>query len=347
LLWIAIERIMGAGVPYIRSKSLMRKPGRKLISGGVISIILTTVVVLMYSSCGEEEFNVFQPVAEPLALKGDEDAKLEQVMVLLDKKEYAKALKILEPMIADKDEDSNQARVLFAAARLGESQLDIWSVVKNIINAQSASQSGGGVDNVFDSFSGTVLGTGSARQAKIDALAESLTTLLEAPYPDERKIQNTACIFAGFLSVPTLADATSAMNGMQAALQQIRDAAGSGGTVCPNISLLDEAANDVIDATVNFNLILRAAQSCPFLNLDEAASLMNSVETSMNNLRSSSDKGCDALPNCPASLPGCASLFPPCVQQALAIGTSGAAANDGQISSCEVVLHCIDPLQCF
>lgn len=316
-------------------------------SGALVTVALTTVVVLMYSSCGEDEFNIFQPVAEPLALKNDEDAKLEQVKVLLDKKEYAKALKILEPMIADKNEDSNEARVLFAAAKLGESQLDIWSVIKNIVNAQSATTSGQGVDNIFDAFSDSVLGTGSARQAKIDALSESLTTLLAAPYPDDRKLQNTACIFAGFLAVPTIADATAAMTAMQDALKQIREAAGSGGTVCPNVSLLDSAANDVLASTLNFNLILQAAQSCPFLNLDEAANLMNTVEQSMNNLRTSSDKGCAALPTCPASLPDCASLFPPCVQEALAVGTAGAVANDGQIASCEIILNCIDPTSCF
>lgn len=325
----------------------MKNPFANWKSGAVTTVALTAVVVLMYSSCGEDEFNVFQPVAEPLALKNDEDAKLEQVKVLLDKKEYAKALKILEPMIADKNENSNEARILFAAAKLGESQLDIWTVIKNIVNAQSTTTEGKGVDNIFDAFSDSVLGSGTVRQSKIEALSESLTTLLAAPYPDDRKLQNTACIFAGFLAVPTIADASAAMTAMQAALQQIRDSAASGGTVCPNISLLDSAANDVLASTLNFNLILRAAQSCPFLNLDEAANLMNTVETSMNSLRTASDKGCAAVPDCPASLPGCDSLFPACVKEALAVGTSDAVANDGRIASCEIVLHCIDPTSCF
>jgi hypothetical protein len=323
----------------------MKLPGKKFVSGTALTILLTTAVMLMYSSCGDDEVNVFQPVAEPFALKNDQDAKLEQVMVLLDKKKYSEALEIVEPMIDDANEDSNQARILFASAKLGQSQLDIWSVVKNILNTDTGD--GAGIDNIFDSFSESVLGTDDLRKAKVDALAESLSTLLSAPAPDERKLQNTACLFAGLLSIPTIADATDALNDLQSALGQIRDAAGSGGTVCPNISVLDAAANDVAFATFNFNLVLQAAQTCPFLDLDEAANLMNTVERSMSNLRSAADKGCDTLPSCPAGLPGCSALFPPCVQEALNVGTSSAVAQDRQIAACELVLHCINPASCF
>ncbi len=329
----------------------MKLPVKKFLSGTAVTILLTTAVVLMYSSCGDDEINVFQPVAEPFALKNDQDAKLEQVMVLLDKKKYADALEIVEPMIDDVDQDSNQARILFASAKLGQAQLDIWSVIKNIINTDSSSTGGDaggeGIDNIFDSFSESVLGTDAMRQSKVDALAESLSTLLAAPSPDERKLQNTACLFAGLLAIPTIADATDALQDLQSALGQIRDAAGSGGTVCPNISVLDSAANEVIFATFNFNLVLQAAQTCPFLDLEEAANLMNTVELSMSNLKTAADKGCDSLPTCPAGLPGCAALFPPCVQEALTVGTSSATAGDGQISTCELALHCINPASCF
>jgi hypothetical protein len=323
--------------------------GKKFWSGTGATLLLTTAIVLMYSSCGDDEVNVFQPVAEPFALKNDQDAKLEQVMVLLDKKKYSEALEIIEPMIDDTNEDSNKARILFASAKLGQAQLDIWSVIKNIINTDTASGggSGEGIDNIFDSFSESVLGTDDLRQAKVDALAESLSTLLSAPAPEERKLQNTACLFAGLLAVPTIADATDALNDLQSALGQIRDAAGSGGTVCPNISILDTAANEVVSATSNFNLVLQAAQTCPFLDLDEAKNLMNTVEQSMSNLRTAADKGCDTLPSCPAGLPDCSALFPPCVQEALTVGTSSAVAGDRQIATCELALHCINPASCF
>ena len=131
------------------------------------------------------------------------------------------------------------------------------------------------------------------------------------------------------------------------ALGQIRDAASSGGAVCPNISLLDTAAAGVVSASANFNLVLQAATNCPFLDLSQTASAMNVLETSLENLKTNVDKGCDSLPTCPAALPNCQALFPTCVQQALAVGTGAAKAGDGVISSCEVILNCTDPVQCF
>jgi hypothetical protein len=323
---------------------------KNLPVGVILSLAVTATTVAIWSSCGEDEFNVYQPVAEPLALKNDDDAKLEQARVLMDKKKYDEALKILEPMIGDSKQDSNEARILFSAAKLGVAQLDVWSIIGSILDStsnSSGSSGDGGVDNIFDSFSDSVLGTGAARDAKVTALSDALEVLQAAPQPDERKLRNTACIFAGFLSVPTLADATTAMTNMQTALQQISNSALSGGTVCPDVSLLDDAAAGLANVAESFNMILSAAQSCPFLNLDEAANLMNTVEQSMNNLRTSADKGCDSLPTCPASLPGCRSLFPVCVQQALEVGTSSAKAQDGNLASCEIVLHCINPTDCF
>lgn len=317
--------------------------------GFLASLALTGATALVWFSCGDDEFNVYQPVAEPIALKGDNDAKLEQARVLMDQKKYDEALKILEPMIGDEEQDSNEARVLFAAAKLGVAQLDVWSIIENILDStgNQSNSSDGGIDNVFDSFSEGLLGTGAAREAKVAALSDALTVLLAAPQPDERKLRNTACIFAGFLSVPTLANATTAMNNMQSALQQISASALSGGTVCPDVALLDDSAAGLISVADDFNMILNAAQSCPFLNLDEAANLMNSIEQSMNNLRTAADRGCDSLPSCPASLPNCRSLFPVCVQQALEVGTSNARAQDGRLASCEIVLHCISPTSCF
>jgi len=329
----------------------MKLPGKTFLSGTAATLLVTTSLVIMYSSCGDKEFNVFQPIAEPFALKHDQDAKLEQVMVLLDKKKYAEALIIVEPMIDDPAHDSNHARILYASAKLGQAELDIWSVIKNIIGTEKNSTSGDssseGIDSIFDAFSESVLGTGVGRQSKVDSLAESLSSLLSAPDPDERKLQNTACLFAGLLSVPTIADATNALIGLQSALGQIRDSAGGGGADCPNISLLDVAANEVVFATYNFNLVLQAARTCPFLDLEETTNLMNSVELTMSNLKTSADKGCSALPTCPAGLPGCAALFPPCVQEALEVGTSAAVAGDGEIAACELALHCIDPASCF
>ncbi len=342
-------------------------------------LIAAALATLAYSSCGDgTDFNLFQPVAQPMALKNDKKAKLEEVRVLLDKKKYAKALDVVEPIIDSEKEDSNEARLLYSAAKLGVAELDVWSIISDILDATSKSKStgaslagnggtanstatttttasntssstssSGGLDDVINALTSNVLGTGAVRQAKVDALIDALTALRNAPEPDDKKIQNTGCLFAAFLAVPTLADATEAMAATTSALAQIRDAASSGGTVCPNISLLDSAAAGVIAASANFNLVLQAAANCPFLDLDQTAAAMNTLETSLENLKTNTDKGCDAIPSCPAALPNCAALFPTCVQQALAVGTGSAKAGDGVISTCELILNCTDPTTCF
>lgn len=316
-------------------------------------VVVALAATLAYSSCGESEFNLFQPVAEPMAMQSDKKAQLEQVKVLLDKKEYEEALEVVEPIVDDEKTDSNEARLLYGAAKLGVAELDVWSIISSILDATSndrqggSNAGGGGLDDVIDALGEDVLGTGEERQGKIEALVDALTTLRNAPYPDDRKIQNTGCLFAAFLAVPTLAEATEAMNATTAALSQISAAASSGGTVCPNVSLLDSAAAGVLAAASNFNLVLQAATNCPFLDLEQTASAMNQLETTLENLKFNTDRGCDSLPTCPASMPNCAQLFPTCVQQALAVGTSSAAANDGVLSSCEIILNCTDPAACF
>ncbi len=316
----------------------------------LVALVLTVGVVLVYSSCGgDEEFNFLRPIAKPLALKNDEDAKLEEARVHLDREEYDEALDVLSPMLEDEDDDSNEARLLFAAAKLGDVELDVWSIISAIIDGDGSGNSGQGqgIDAVFNAMTDSVLGTGEERTAKLDALAEVITVLLAAPDVDERKVRNTACLFAGILAVPTLADAQQSLNEMVAALDQVRLAAQSGGTECPNIGVLDTSTASVIGSANNFNLILEAAQSCPFLDIEGTASQLNDIEEAMSNLRANVDLGCAGIPTCPPSLPTCAQLFPPCVQELIAVGNTDAQAGDGMINSCELVLHCTDPSICF
>jgi hypothetical protein len=321
------------------------------------AVLVTGLVVVAWSSCGDSEFNFYKPVAEPLALSGDTDAKLERARVLMDDEKYDEAAAELEPVIDDDGEDSNEARLLYAAAQLGVAEMDVWSVIRKVLGmdeekskdkpSKAGDDGKGGLDELFDSLSGDLLGSGETRQKKMTALADALTTLAGAPDPGDPQVENTACLFAGILAVPVIADATEALNGSVAALEKIRDSATSGGTECPDIGLLSTAAASVLTASTNFSLILGAAQHCPFLDLSATADLMNQVETQLAAMRANADQGCSELPTCPDAYPDCQSLFPACVQDSLAVGSSGAAAGDGVISSCELMLHCTVPSVCF
>ena len=330
----------------MRDEASKKRLRRSLLA---LPVVIATISFVLYSSCGGNELNLFQPVAEPLA-KDDPDAQMEEARMLMDEKKYEEAANLLEPLIDSEGKDSNEARLLYAAAELGVAKLDIWSIISSILDSQddaAGSEASGGIDGIFNALSDTVLGTGADREARIEALVDAITTLRSAPDPDEPRVQNTACLLAGILAVPTLADAKTALDSATSALQSIRDAAQSGGTECPNLSLIETASTAVASASTKFSLVLQAAANCSFLNVQQAAAAMNTVEEQMRLLTDNTDKGCDSLPTCPAALPSCHDLFPTCVQQALKVGTSTAVAGDGIIAGCELMLNCTVASSCF
>lgn len=321
------------------------------------AIATAVATTLVWSSCGDDEFNLWKPMAETSALKSNEAAKLEQARVLLDEKAYDDALSLLDPML--ESQDSNDARILYAAAKLGKSELDVWTVIKKILDSTTSSTSSSsktsssgsgssGFDTILNNITDTLIGTGEVRTARIAALADAVTSLQAAPDPLADDVRNTACILAGFLAVPTIADATTALSATLAALAQIKEAAQSGGTVCPNLTLLDTSANSVLTSVTNFNLVVSAAKSCPFIDISQTATLMNSIESAIAKLKTQADKGCASLPTtCPTAVPNCQELFPTCVQELLKVGTSSAVAGDGRVDMCEMVLNCTSPADCF
>jgi hypothetical protein len=68
---------------------------------------------------------------------------VEQAKVHLDNKEYKEAIEILDKMAEDQKQDSNEVRLLLAAANLGVSGLDIWSIIGSVL--EESSSGGGGI----------------------------------------------------------------------------------------------------------------------------------------------------------------------------------------------------------
>ena len=314
----------------------------------LLVFLCTTFIAMTYFGCGDDEINVLEPVAKPIALTSDRAAMEEEAKVLIDEGDYKGAADILEDVIADNKTDNNDARVLYAYAQLGLAGLNIWEII--IDYSKSNSESGSlSVDNLLESLSGAFLGAGEERAAKINALSSGMASLRGAPQPDEDKITKIGCVFAALLAIPTVVEAEAAMERMVTALNSIKDSASSGGGTCPDISLLDSASTDVGTSAANFTAILASASHCPFLNLDETAEAMNTVQESLVSLTQKADLGCSNLPEaCPASRPNCHELFPACVQEAMKIGAGNEAVKgDGVLASCEIALHCTDPSACF
>ena len=295
------------------------------------------VALIAASGCG---FNFYEPFAPG---KDEDKAKVERAKVMMDDKDYGGARKLLEPMQEDSVSDSNDVRLLLAAAILGETGLDIWSIISNLLDSTSSSSSQtSGADSILNVFSDSLLGTGAERDAKFAALSEALSLLRNAPAPEERKVQNTACFFAAMLVVPTVTDTQTQLTQALDALNTISST--TDGITCPNIDELLSPVNNLASLASNFSQTLAAAANCSFLNFSDAAATLNVVEQRLSRLSSAADLGC-ALPSCPASVPNCNALYPSCVQTALGVGSGGAA--DGQISACELTLHCAPLSKCF
>jgi hypothetical protein len=311
-----------------------------------IPLLLAVTVAGVWSSCGDDgEVNVFRPAAKPLALRANDDAKAEEARVKMDDGDYDGAVEQLEPMLEEDGSDSNEARVLYAAARVGAAGLDVWTVIRELLSTQEKQRGGGGgrksggVVAVIDSLTDSDLGTGAERAEKVDALSDAIMALLAAPEPESRDVKATSCLLAAMLAVPALADLTSGTSATLSAMAQIRDAVTGDGSECPNVGLMDQGLATVIGASASFNLILEAATGCPFLDLGEASGAMNRIQTQLAAMKAGADKGCSATPTCSASLPNCQTLLPTCVQQVLGSGAV-ATAGDGKLAACELVLNC-------
>jgi hypothetical protein len=320
-----------------------------LLIRGTSLLITLGLVGLIWSSCGgSDEFNFFQPFSDPLH-KDEPKVKLESAKIKLDKKEYAAAASILEPMTQNETENSNETRLLYVAATLGQANLDLWSIIKNFLDSQQSSEkkSSGGLDSFLNSMSSSVLGTGEEKTQRIAIVNQAIALLRTAPHPEDKSISNTSCLLAGILALPTFVDAKDAMTASLTALQSIKSSASSNGSSCPNISLLDTALTNAASASARMSLVMLAATGCSFLNIAGSASDLNSLEKQLAKLIAAADKGCASLPTCSTSVPDCQSYFPQCVQDLLKVGSSSAVAGDKQLASCELTLHCSVDGSCF
>ncbi len=328
---------------------------RQIMAGTYAVLTLALGGVAMWSSCdGGASLNLLRPLAQSAAPHAPE-ARGEAARVLMDERKYSEAAALLEPVVTSTSLDANgrdvtgagnEELLLYAAAKLGEADLDIWSVIREILAAQDpadrAASGGGGLDKVFDAFSDAVLGTGAVRAAKVVALADALAWLSAAKEPDDR-VNNTACLLAGILAGPMVADAKTALAAASAALNGVRSESSS---ACTGIGTFQTAMAAVDHASASFGLVLGAAKSCSALNSDDGAALLRSVEAKMATVKATADLGCSTLPACQDGASDCAGALPACVQEELGLGTGVGVAGDGKIEACELALHCTSGV-CF
>ena len=115
---------------------------------------------------------------------------------------------------SDSDTDGNDIRILLAAAKLGESELDVWSIIGNILDSDGLSSGG----MFLDALSESLLGTGDEKEQKLIALDEAIDFLNKAPQPEESRVANTKCFLSGIMAVSIITDATIQMQNLQDAI---------------------------------------------------------------------------------------------------------------------------------
>jgi hypothetical protein len=288
-----------------------------------LTIAIATSTIL--AGCG---FNLLYYVS---TAKDEPRVLLEDAKIKLDAKDYSGAAEILNKMKDNAKKDSNDVRLMLAAANLGVSGLDLWSVIGKLLNTKT--QSSGSVNTLLSTISDNLLGEGEEKAARILALEDAIDGLKSSPEPDDDRIENTSCFLAGVLVVPTLSDGTTAMEALQSAVT----AASQGD--CDGAAGLSTSLGDISEVAGRFSTILDTAKSCPFLKLD--TSQVDGVNGALNTLIASADKGCDGVTD------ETAALLPQCVRTAAGIPNSSAVTGDKRIDSCELVLHCYDPSACF
>ena len=288
-------------------------------------------MVIVAISCGT---NFFYELSD----KESNDARLEEARIQLDDGNYEAAQELLLKVIDEKD--SNEARILLAAAKLGIAGFDIWNIVDTILQTTSQTKSAqkSDMETIFLSFTDSLLGTGEVRESKVNALSEGVIALREAPEPTEARVANTACFFAGLLAVPTIIDAQQFLKQIDTTLKSLA----SGEMGCDDLSTIQTLFSDISRISRDISRVFDAIGSCPFFNVKDTADQLNSIERDLNNLLTHADQGCDTIPT------DSISMFPDCVQESLGIGgTTIAVAGDEQIATCELVINCHNVSSCF
>ena len=299
--------------------------------------LIGMLTILILAGCG---INFYQPFVSD----DSDEWQMIEAQKELDQGNYSKATELLGKLTTD----TNTKRILEASASLGTAGLDLWSIVRNILNGDSGSSSSSGVDNIFDLIGESVLGTGDTRTERVTVLKANIALLQAAPDPDQSNVQNLSCFLAGILALPMVTDSTSALTTAQTALTSIASTStgsGSSAEECPDLDELNSSLQTLKEVREAFTTILETAEKCKILNFDDEASSLNTIEQQMQKLTTNADKGCDTVDT---STCGnfCDALNLGCVQSSITADET-ATAGDDVIATCELVQNCINPTTCF
>jgi len=287
------------------------------------------------------DFNLYQTIVKPES----DQALMEEARTKIDEQDYAGALSSLEKV----KRDTNDLRLLRSASRLGLSGLSMWTILTDIVDSSDAdSSSGTGVDNFFDQISGTVVGEGETRTLRLAALTASVNDLVGAPDRSANRVKNLACFLAGIMAVPTITDATTAIQNTTTSLTSLAASVdvSNPNAQCPDLSGLNTSLTTIATVQSQFSLILDATTDCKLLDATGTGDDLNAIESQLAKFNQNADAGCSTTPACGSSA-ACQALGLQCVYDALTTDSVASTATDGQVTKCELVQNCLSPGTCF
>jgi hypothetical protein len=301
-------------------------------------LLLTVQASWVLTAC---DLNLYESVVKPET----DTALMEEARIKIDEQDYAGALSSLDKV----ERDTNDLRLLRSAARLGQSGLSMWTILTDAVDDAGVGSSGGnGVDNLFDQISGAVVGEGETRTLRLAALTDSVSDLLDAPDRNASRVKNLACFLAGIMAIPTVTDATAAIQDTTTSLSSLAATVDitNPNAQCPDLSGLNTSLTTIANVQTQFSLILEATSNCKLLDVTGTGSDLNAIEAQLAKFNQNADAGCSATPAC-GSGAACQALGLQCVYDALTTGSGVSTAQDGQVTKCELVQNCLNPGTCF
>lgn len=290
-------------------------------------------------SCGKSLYS-------SVSKNSSSDSVREDAILALDKGDYASASQKLSKLwVSDK---SNSTAQLYGISLLGEGGFDLFTIMRNAIvlsqNSGASGSSAGGTDIMNQMVDNTTELFGRELAASDQAYAKRAFDVLgQAQNPTESGIRFQRCLAAAIYSIPVLAVVST----IEAELRKIETsmaALGGSSAYCgaastDAVSALGASLESVISLAGGVAQDIGPVSSALSECLGSSGSQASKVISRVQGITSQADKGCSINVATPVPLGGITTL-PSCLNTYVAATGTGAAASDGKISGCELLLHC-------
>jgi hypothetical protein len=280
----------------------------------------------------------------PFSAKETTAALREETLVQLNQGNYDSAEAAAEKLWAK--EKSNDNASLYSIALASQAGVGLFDLIVKTIEKStgtaSAPSNGSTGNNVFESMSSVLP---AFTDAQLITLKKAIDVLDAAPDKSSSKLLFQRCLTAAIYTLPTIKNLQTGITNLQSTLSELPSRLGTGSsstgctasadTINTTAAELSDAITNLGTITTNFATAIQTIGEC--FPSSEGKDSLNTVSQQVSKLTAAADKGC-AIP--PTQKIGNYTL-PSCLNDTVnASGGGTAAANDGKIAGCELLLNC-------